>query len=128
MFKPVLPVIVACLSSLASAQLPSPIAGKWAAVYPDSHGRDRDAEVLITGGAGTWHDIARNKQAKHNPCLGRSFPLAATTEPSGEVKIRVDVAGTVPGCGNHSMTLKAAGADVLEGKLKDGRPVKLTRK
>jgi hypothetical protein len=130
MFRGLVPALCFVMPSVAAlAQSPSSLDGKWTAHYLTGNGGERDAEVTISHGGGSWRDTAKGIQGKKNPCLGKEYALQVSTrsQPTEEIKMAVSASDVLQGCGNHHVTLRALDGNTLEGTFKDGRAIKLVR-
>jgi hypothetical protein len=130
MFRDLLSALCFALSSVAAfAQVPSSLNGKWNAHYLTVNGGEREAEVIISDGGGSWRDTAKGIQGRKNPCLGKEYSLLVSTrsQPTEEIKIAVSASEVLQGCGNHHVTVKEIDSNTLEGTFKDGRAIKLVR-
>jgi len=101
--------------------------GSWQAVYQDSKGRDRSADMTFDDKGGSWRDVADPSKKNRGACH-REFPLLVKIDAQGDIGIVVDPSDNIQGCGDHEMVLRRVDENNLAGVLKDGRPIKLTRK
>lgn len=119
--------LLGSLSMTAGAQ--ADLDGDWAAVYTDNGGFEREAEVGIKGGMGTWTSRSRpGSKNRTDPCIGRAFPMSIDSSADGEIKLAVNAADTIAGCNNMRASLKSVSATTYEGQFGNGRPLKLVKR
>ena len=119
--------LVAAFPSLICAQQSNSLLGKWSGTMSTAGGGELVVELSLSETAGTWRFVPRGNQARNNPCIGKDFPVAVTSQSAKELKFEVRGASVIQGCINAAAVLDAVDDKRLEGTLDDGRVVKLAR-
>ena len=84
-------------------------------------------EVVLTGTSGTWRMTSMTGPGRNNPCLGRELPVVILAQSDNELNLEVQGGKVIQGCLDQTASLKLIDPKTLDGALKDGRPVKLSR-
>ena len=116
--------IAALVTSVATAQDASSLAGEWTAKYVGRNGRPIQAEVSISGSGGSWQSLSRSTE---NPCNGKKFPLLVASQGADAVTLTVKASEVIAGCSDHVLDLKRIDAKTLEGTFATGTKVVLSR-
>jgi hypothetical protein len=117
----------ACLlPALCSAQ--SKLDGSWAVSFSTRDDETRQALVTIAGAAGTWTTLPQPGKEKRDPCVGRPFALTVMAAEPQRVLLEVAFAKQMPGCKDRTVTGEWVDASTVEGKLDNGKPVRMVRK
>lgn len=88
----------------------------------------RQALVTIAGAAGTWTMLPQPGKEKRDPCVGRPFALTVVADEPQRVRLEVAFAKQVPGCKDRTVRGEWVDASTVEGKLDNGKPVRMARK
>ena len=115
-----------CFSGMALAA--SPLDGSWDVDFSTRDGEIRKAVVEIAGSEGTWTSIAQGGKEKRDPCVGRPFPLAVASADPARIVLEVAFAKSMTGCKDRTVTGRLAGAGTVEGKLENGKPLRMIRR
>lgn len=111
----------------AAAAAP-PLDGHWDVTFSTRDGESREAVVEIAAGTGTWKSLPRSGKEKRDPCVDRPFPLKAVSAAPAQVVLEVAFAATIPGCKDRVVQGKFVDDNVIEGKLENGKPLRLVRR
>ncbi|MBK8321510.1 MAG: hypothetical protein IPL06_01945 [Betaproteobacteria bacterium] len=106
----------------------SPLDGSWDVTFSTRDGETRQAVVEIAGVQGTWTSIAQSGKERRDPCVGRPFPLAVASTDPARIVLEVAFAKSVAGCRDRTVTGRLDGAGTVEGKLENGKPLRMTRR
>jgi hypothetical protein len=128
MFRFVIVLALASLCAVSQAQEVS-YAGKWIGTVATTQGQPMDVDVVIKGDTGTWRMRLHgaSTQGRLNPCLERDLPAQVLAQSDTQRVFQVQGSRVQQGCFNQKVTLRLVDRKTLEGKLGDGRAVKLTR-
>ena len=120
----------ALISTFALAQGTSVYDGTWSATFPDKAGGEREAALELQGTSGTWLLYPRGGKGKDrkDPCQGRPFAVTVQSSSPTKMKLSIDEADTILGCGDRNVTLTPIDEKNLQGQFGDGRVLKLVRK
>ncbi len=109
-----------------NAQQQPTIDGKWTGTVPNLQGNPLNIEVVLQGQSGSWRMTPQSGPGRNNPCFGRELPITVT---QSESQVTIEILGdkVIQGCMNQTASMKLLDPKTLEGALKDGRPIKLSR-
>jgi hypothetical protein len=113
----------------AGAQQLTPMTGKWTgSVVPTHGGKQIQVELKVEESSATYKASGSANDIKHNPCLGRERPASITTRRASpnEVTLHVE-AGEIADCPKFTVRLTRVDDKTLEGVMKNGSSVRLTR-
>jgi hypothetical protein len=116
-----------CLNSFASAASLT-LDGTWDVAFSTRDGETRMAIVEIAASTGTWMSLPQSGKEKNDPCVGRPFPLKVTSPASSNVVIAVSFASSISSCKDRTVTGKLLDSNVIEGKLENGKPLRMVRR
>jgi hypothetical protein len=114
-------------TTLASAQ-PSPFDGKWSGPATSPTAGQIQVDLKIAKGAGTMRYEQKVNYVTTDQCANRDLPVVVESQTATEMTIAIKGDTVLKGCFNESSTLKLIDPKTLQGTLKDGRTMKLTRK
>ena len=120
-------LIFPLLLPLAAMAAPA-LDGHWDVTFSTRDGESRQAVVEISGGAGTWTSLPRSGKEKRDPCVDRPFPLKVASASPTQVVLEVAFAATIPGCKDRVGKGKIIDDNVIEGKLENGKPLRMVRR
>lgn len=117
------------LNFAAQAQNLTPLTGDWSGhVTPATGGKQIQVELKIQESSATYKAMGSANEMKHNPCLGRERPAAVVTRRASPTEVILHVeAAEIAGCPKLTVRLTRVDDKTLEGELKNGASVKLTR-
>ena len=120
---------ISCLillsASTAFSQQSDSLLGKWTGFMTSQGGRETAVELVIGDTGGTWRFTLQG--GGKNPCLGKAFPVSVTAHSATELSLDINGAKVLKGCIQTSASLTSSDGKSLQGKLGDGRRVKLSR-
>ncbi len=109
---------------LASAQA---LDGTWQVTFSTRDTETREAVVKITGTEGTWTTTAQQARERHDPCVGRPFPLVVKSAEPKRVRLEVAFSSFTSGCKDRTVSGQFEDAGVVTGKLENGKPLRMVR-
>ena len=86
------------------------------------------AIVEVAASTGTWKTVPQRGKEKNDPCVGRPFPLKVASPSNSDIVIEVSFSSVVPGCKDRTATGKLVGPNVIEGKLENGKQLRMVRR
>jgi hypothetical protein len=101
--------------------------GTWEVTFSTRDTETRQAVVRITGAEGTWTTTPQGGKEKNDPCVGRAFPLSVTSAEAGRVVLDVAFSKVIAGCKDRTVTGQLVTPALLEGKLENGKPLRMVR-
>jgi hypothetical protein len=110
------------------AQEPNAYLGTWTGSMATSGAKVLPLELSITETGGTWRFLRGGTGTRENPCVGKEFPVTVVSRSQAELQFEVKGSSVIQGCVDEPGVLRPVDAQNLEGTLKDGRAIKLTRK
>ena len=122
-------VVLVCpcvFTGLAAAA--SPLDGSWDVTFSTRDGETRQAVVEIAGSEGSWTSLAQAGKEKRDPCVGRPFPLAVASADPARIVLEVAFSKSMAGCKDRTVTGRLDGAGKVEGKLENGKPLRMSRR
>ena len=102
--------------------------GVWEVTFSTRYTETRQAQVKINGTQGTWTTVAQGGKEKNDPCVGHPFPLMVKNTETASVVLEVSFSKIVPGCKDRTITGRLTETNSIEGKLENGKPVRMLRK
>jgi hypothetical protein len=124
--KQLLAFATCLLPALCGAQ--ASLDGTWTVSFSTRDDETRQAVVTIAGAEGTWTTVAQPGKEKRDPCVGRPFPLTVVAAEPKRVVLEVAFAKQLAGCRDRTVTGEWVDATTVEGKLENGKPVRMLRK
>jgi hypothetical protein len=112
------------LQTLAASSLD----GTWEVTFSTRDTEVRQAHVKIAGNEGTWTTMAQSGKEKNDPCVGRPFPVTVVSAEPTHVVLEISFSKVISGCKDRTVTGQLAAAHSIEGKLDNGKPVRMLRK
>lgn len=121
-------VLSLVLFCAASQSQESRYEGRWHGALATPDGNQLDVDLAIKGSTGTWrmrlHSLAAGRLS---PCLDRDLPVVVLSESDTELVIHIQGAKVMQGCLNQRARFQPVDGKTLEGRLGDGRTMKLSR-
>ncbi|MDO9437576.1 hypothetical protein [Hydrogenophaga sp.] len=123
-FRPLFFTLAGLMPVLASAQS---LDGTWLVSFSTRDTETREAIVKIAGAEGTWTSVAQLARERHDPCVGRPFPLLVKAAEPQRVRLEVAFSSGTSGCKDRTVSGQFEGAGVVTGKLENGKPLRMVR-
>lgn len=119
---------VLCLFASAAQAQPSPFDGKWSGPATSPSAGQIQVDLTIAKGGGKMRYEQKANYVTADQCANRDLPVVVESQTATEMTIAIQGEKVLKGCFNESSTLKLIDPKTLQGTLKDGRTMKLTRK
>lgn len=108
----------------AFAQTPNPHNGTWKLSIDSDQRAGIEGSVDVKDDAGTW---ATNAHDQRDACAGREAPIIVRSASAEELVFRVMRSKVLSGCPDFTLTMKRVGDGRLEGAMRNGWTVRMTR-
>jgi hypothetical protein len=119
--------ILLLIASAAAAQTAS-YQGKWSGHATASNGSEIRIDLTITESGGTLRTTPSKNYVTIDQCHDRDIPVVVQSQTASELTVAIQGGKVLRGCLDETATLTLIDPKTLQGTLKDGRSVKLTRK
>lgn len=119
---------IACSMAPIPSLAQSTLDGTWEVEFSTRDTEIRQAEVRIAGATGTWTTAAQAGKERKDPCVGRPFPLAVVEGGPGRIVLQVSFEKEMRGCKDRTVTGELKDGKTIEGKLENGKPLRMVRK
>jgi hypothetical protein len=114
------------LASSVHAQ-PSPYDGKWAGFATSSTGAEVRVELKLGKDGGSVRFAQMMNYTTIDQCAERDLPVVVESHTPSALTISIKGGAVLKGCLEETATLKVLDNKTLQGTLKDGRSMKLSR-
>ncbi len=118
-------IVLAAQGAGAFAQAANPYAGAWKLKFGQTDQRvGIEGSVEVQGDAGTWKTTATGR---NDPCVGRDAPIAVQKATAEQFVFRVMRSKALAGCQDFTVTMNRVDENNLQGELRNGWKLQMTR-
>lgn len=113
-----------CVAAGAFAQTPNPYNGTWKLSIDSDRRTGIEGSVEVKDDGGAWKTISHDQR---DACAGREAPIAVRSASAEELVFRVMRSQVLSGCPDFTVTMKRVDEGRLEGVMRNGWTVRMTR-